>query len=330
MAAGDTVPQTDNSQCPVSISTISVNNAAMPSADSAVQQQTWGYYLWHRFCICLFGLTRRRIRNESLFVMSLVQALCATAALILSAVAATRSKESAGSCVFARLIAGAVILTAACHGIATSRRKQFGTVLGLFVLCQAACLASLILLSCSGIALHAYIVEAHQYFNVAQSTISSRRSPPDLADLITSGLAMLLSLMELGVALSCCLACGRQLRPRDSRIMLDPRGNGLIVSDFGNRDFIAIATTAANSATNSSRIRSRCPPPPPHYAAVGTPPPAYSTVDRRRWRRHRPHRPVSADASVSNTASTSSTLADDGEAVVAASNNQVSSCDNRI
>ena len=56
----------------------------------AAQARRPSLNIWQRLLTCLHSLSTRRIRNESLFVMSLVQALCAAAMLILSAVLATR------------------------------------------------------------------------------------------------------------------------------------------------------------------------------------------------------------------------------------------------
>ncbi|PAA68814.1 hypothetical protein BOX15_Mlig001374g3 [Macrostomum lignano] len=196
-----------------------------------------------------------RPRNETIFILSLIQGLCAVAALILCGVQAFSSTNSSSSSrnsigivgICSEAAAAIFIVCVAVHGIVASRRKTYCTVLGLFVLCQLACLAGVVLLVSSSATLH----------------WASQRSLS--AEIIVGALTLLIGALEFGAAFACCLLCARQLCRHDSRIALDPSGRGLVVLDG-----------PSSPASLSMRME---PPSPPGYYAVSAaellPPPAY-------------------------------------------------------
>ncbi|CAH8510540.1 unnamed protein product [Dicrocoelium dendriticum] len=113
-----------------------------PSSSSRI---CWPFSLWCNCAIKYFR--RRRIPNENLLVLSIIQMLCGFASIILSSVALTRTiflyHMATG------MWAGFLMLLAGTQGLITARRPIVCTMIGLLILCIVVTIAASLLIGVS-------------------------------------------------------------------------------------------------------------------------------------------------------------------------------------
>ncbi|KAM7542168.1 hypothetical protein Aperf_G00000004452 [Anoplocephala perfoliata] len=197
------------------------------------------------FSKTLGRITGRRMPNENLFVLSMIQLLCGLAAVVLSGVAVTKVvflyQMATG------LWSGFLMLATGFHGILTARRCTPKTLVSLLIFCVlvalSACLLACVsvagliedgilrpdnsftLLAASNppyyLASHASMSSANLPVDISLGGFSHRRivasnHPPRLHQVMLHVLLLVIGILEASVSVACAVLCCRQLCPSDS------------------------------------------------------------------------------------------------------------------
>lgn len=147
-----------------------------------------------KLCVCCPHLPRR-LDSENLLILSLIQLLCGSAAIILFGVALT--KEGYLHQIGTGMWAGSLMLAAGCLGIATSRHRSPCTLISLLVLCVMTSVTSAVLASISTAGL------VQDGVKHAQST--------KMHLIVLHTLLFIVGFLECSVAITTAIICGRQV-----------------------------------------------------------------------------------------------------------------------
>ncbi|VDN95892.1 unnamed protein product [Rodentolepis nana] len=196
------------------------------------------------FSSTLGRLTGRRMPNENLFVLSMIQLLCGLAAVVLSGVAVTKVvflyQMATG------LWSGFLMLATGFHGIVTARRCTPRTLVSLLIFCVLVALSAC-LLACVSVAgliedgilrpetSFTLLSSNSPYYITSHSSISSNglsvdiplggfshrrviasNQPPRLHQVMLHVLLLVIGILEASVSVACAVLCCRQICPPDS------------------------------------------------------------------------------------------------------------------
>lgn len=197
------------------------------------------------FTSTLSRLTGRRMPNENLFVLSMIQLLCGLAAVVLSGVAVTKVvflyQMATG------LWSGFLMLATGFHGILTARRCTPRTLVSLLIFCVLVALSAC-LLACVSVAgliedgilrpetsFTLFTSSNSPYYITSHSSISSNglsvdiplggfshrrvigsNQPPRLHQVMLHVLLLVIGILEASVSVACAVLCCRQICPPDS------------------------------------------------------------------------------------------------------------------
>lgn len=188
------------------------------------------------FSKTLGRITGRKMPNENLFVLSIIQLLCGLAAVVLSGVAVTKVvflyQMATG------LWSGFLMLATGFHGILTARRCTPKTLVSLLIFCVlvalSACLlacvsvagliedgilrpdTSFTLLAASNPSYYASVSPAGHPEDFPHRRIAASNHPPRLHQVMLHVLLLVIGILEASVSVACAVLCCRQICPSDS------------------------------------------------------------------------------------------------------------------
>ncbi|VDM34197.1 unnamed protein product [Hydatigera taeniaeformis] len=227
-------------------------------------------------------LTGRRMPNENLFVLSMIQLLCGLAAVVLSGVAVTKVvflyQMATG------LWSGFLMLATGFHGILTARRCTPRTLVSLLIFCVlvalSACLlacvsvagliedgilrpdTSITLLTASNspfyLSSHGSSVSSSGVpMDIPLSGFSHRRlvpsnQPPRLHQVMLHILLLVIGVLEASVSVACAVLCCRQICPSDNTPPLSAisylQNRGATLVPGGSEFLLAVAADPGRPA----------------------------------------------------------------------------------
>ncbi|EUB59714.1 hypothetical protein ECG_07234 [Echinococcus granulosus] len=227
-------------------------------------------------------LTGRRMPNENLFVLSMIQLLCGLAAVVLSGVAVTKVvflyQMATG------LWSGFLMLATGFHGILTARRCTPRTLVSLLIFCVLVALSAC-LLACVSVAgliedgilrpdtsITLFTASNSPFYlsshgpSVASSSLpidiplggfSHRRlvssnQPPRLHQVMLHILLLVIGILEASVSVACAVLCCRQICPSDNAPPLSAitylQNRGATLVPGGSEFLLAVAADPGRPA----------------------------------------------------------------------------------
>lgn len=238
------------------------------------------------FCLTLSKtlgrLTGRRMPNENLFVLSMIQLLCGLAAVVLSGVAVTKVvflyQMATG------LWSGFLMLATGFHGILTARRCTPRTLVSLLIFCVLVALSAC-LLACVSVAglIEDGILRPDTsitlltssnspfYLSSHSSSVSSSglpieiplggfshqrfassNQPPRLHQVMLHILLLVIGILEASVSVACAVLCCRQICPSDNTPPLSAisylQNRGATLVPGGSEFLLAVAADPGRPA----------------------------------------------------------------------------------